>query len=114
MKPEPTPDCVWPKRPELEEAIVTTAGITLSVAVMTAEDSSTFTVWALEPASVRVPAGTEAAGRSAVETAAADSPPDTMPTTSAMAATGSRPGARRSAACAAAGAEETGGRVDHA
>ena len=113
MKPDPTPDCDWPNRPELEEAMVTTAGMTLSVALITADDSSTFTVVALEPASVWVPVGADAAGRSAVETAAAERPPETMPTTRAIAATGSSPGVRRSTV-GEDGWPATGGRVDHA
>ena len=48
MKPEPMPLCP-PNTPWLVEAILTTAGIALEAAVMTADDSSTVTLLTLVP-----------------------------------------------------------------
>src|ERR671914_2211918 len=108
MKPDPVPDWL-PNRPPVVDWMVTTAGETLSAAVITAEDSSMRTSDTVVPSvSVVSPAGV-ATGRNRLVMATALRAPDRMPESTAMVTTGP---ARRPPRGSATGA--AGGRVDHA
>ena len=87
MSPEPTPFAPPSTPPLLREVMVTTAGITLFTAVITALDSSMCTSLTL------LPVGSELADGlcSRLATAAAEREPETMAVTSAMVRTGTKP-----------------------
>ncbi|MGH2800096.1 MAG: hypothetical protein ACRDM0_21040, partial [Thermoleophilaceae bacterium] len=71
---------------------MTTEGATCSTALMTALDSSMRTSLTASPSGiVSVAPSSTRAGRSAFETATADSAPDTMPAMTAMRMMGSAP-----------------------
>src|SRR3989337_3359887 len=116
MNPEPMPFAPPTTPPSLRAVMVTTAGITLATAVITALDSSRCT-WLTE-----VPVGPfgelPVGVRRRFATAAADRQPETMAVTSAMVTTDRAPRPRRSrgagggaGAAAQAGGAAPGGRV---
>src|SRR5690606_5799317 len=105
MKPLPTP--LAPVRSSAVVAILTTAGMAWFTALMTAEDSSMVTLLTLVPTGAGLPAGEAVSSRRWFATAAAERPPDRIPTTMAMATTPQAPGPRRT------GGGDAGGRVGH-
>src|SRR5688572_31905431 len=107
MKPVP-----MPAEPADWDWILTTAGIALATALMTADDSSICTCDTFVPVGVCESGDVVLSSRSQLETAAADSEPDTIPATTATATMAPEPNPRRSPATSPALA--IGGRVDQA
>src|SRR5918995_7208137 len=103
MNPVPVPDPV---------EILTTAGIALATALMTADDSSMRTCDTFVPRGVCEPWAVASSSRRRLETAAAERDPDTMPAATATATIAPEPRPRRSPETGAALA--IGGRVDQA
>jgi hypothetical protein len=101
MKPLPTP--LAPARSSAVVAIYTTAGIARSTALMTADDSSMVTLFTFVPSGAWLLAGVARSSRSRPLTAAAESPPETMPATTATATTLAPTPVRRGAGGGAGG-----------